>query len=113
MNIISSGKIPHTGNTRPSCTCVIKEYRYYGISLIKYHGWCQYHKSMSIGSKTVFKKGQQRSSTVNMVKKRSIWSTTDKNRSIWSKPDETGQKRSKMVKNGQKRSKTVTKLSKR
>ena len=29
-------KISHTGNT-----CVIKEYRYYTISLSKYHGWCQ------------------------------------------------------------------------
>ena len=55
-------KIPHTGNTRPSRMCVIKEYQYYTISLSRYHGWCQYHKSMSIGSKTIkknVKKGQE------------------------------------------------------
>ena len=57
-------KIPHTGNTWPFCTSVIKEYRYYTISLSKYHVWYQYHKSMSIGSK----KGQERSRTVNTVK---------------------------------------------
>ena len=34
-------KIPHTGNTRPSRTCVIQEYRYYTMSR-------QYHKSISI-----------------------------------------------------------------
>ena len=44
-------KIPHTGNTRPSCTCVIQEYQFYTISLSKYHGCCQYHKSMSIRDK--------------------------------------------------------------
>ena len=59
-------KIPHTGNTRPSRTWVIKEYRYYTISLIKYYGWCQYHKPMSIGSNTL-KKCQERSRTVNLV----------------------------------------------
>ena len=41
-------KISHTGNTRPSRTCVIQEYRYYTMSLSQYHGCCQYHKSMSI-----------------------------------------------------------------
>ena len=43
-----SVKILHTGNTRPSRTCVINEYRYYTMSLGQYHGCCQYHKSMSI-----------------------------------------------------------------
>ena len=28
--------------------CVIPEYQYYTMSLSQYHGWCQYHKSMSI-----------------------------------------------------------------
>ena len=46
-------KVPHTGNTWPSRTCVIKEYQYYTISLSKYQRCCQYHKSMSIWSKTV------------------------------------------------------------
>ena len=49
-------KIPYTGNTWPSRMPVIKEYQYYTISLSKCHWWCQYHKSMSIGSKTVNKK---------------------------------------------------------
>ena len=46
--VMQQQKIPHTGNTRPSCTCVIQEYRYYTMSLSQYHGCCQYHKSMSI-----------------------------------------------------------------
>ena len=25
-------KNPHTGNTQPSCTCVVQEYQYYTIS---------------------------------------------------------------------------------
>ena len=41
-------KILHTGNTRSSRTCVIKEYQYYTMSLNQYHGSCQYHESMSI-----------------------------------------------------------------
>ena len=69
-------KILHTGNTRPSCTCVIQEYRFYTISLSKYHGWCQYHKSTSIGSKKVLKK----------VKKCQYGQK-------WSKPFKKGQKR--------------------
>ena len=49
-----NSKIPHTGNTRPSCTCVIQEYWYYTMSLSQYHGFfntmspCVYHESMSI-----------------------------------------------------------------
>ena len=31
-------KILHTGNTRPSRTCVIQEYRFYTMSLSQYHG---------------------------------------------------------------------------
>ena len=63
------------GNTWPSRMCVIKEYQYYTISQSKCHRWCQYHKSMSIGSKTVNKQkikiGQEwsiQSKMVNMVK---------------------------------------------
>ena len=41
-------KIPHTSNTRPSCTCVIQEYRFYTRNLGQYHGCCQYHESMFI-----------------------------------------------------------------
>ena len=81
-------KIPHTGNTRPFRTCVIKEYRYFTISLRKYHGWCQYHKSMSIGSNKRSKKGQERSRTVNTVK----------NGQYGPKQTKTGPKRSKTVK---------------
>ena len=40
--------IPHTGDTRPSCMCLIQEYRYYTMSVSQYHGCCQYHESMSI-----------------------------------------------------------------
>ena len=40
-------KIPHTGNTRPSRTCVIQEYQFYTMSLSQYHGCCQYHESLS------------------------------------------------------------------
>ena len=96
---ISFKRIPHTGNTRPSRTCVIKEYRYYTICLSKYHGLCQYHRSMSIGSKMVFFK---RSRKVKNGQYGQKWS-------IWSKPDKKNCQ--KMVKNGQKRSKTVTKWS--
>ena len=46
----------HTDNTWSSRTCVIKEYQYYTISLSKYHGRCQYHISVTIGSKAVQKK---------------------------------------------------------
>ena len=46
--IITHKKIPHTSNTRPSCTCVIQEYRLYTMSLSQFHRCCQYHKSMSI-----------------------------------------------------------------
>ena len=38
----------HTGNTRPSRTCVTQEFRYYTMSLSQYHWRCQYNKSMSI-----------------------------------------------------------------
>ena len=38
-------KIPHTGNTRTSRPGVIQNYRFYTMSLSKYH-WC--HESMSI-----------------------------------------------------------------
>jgi hypothetical protein len=54
--------------------CVVKEYRYYTISLSKYHGWCQYHKSHVKKGQTSsikVKNGQEwsiRSKTVNMVK---------------------------------------------
>ena len=41
-------KIPHTGNTRPSRTCVIQEYRFNTMNLSQYHRCCQYHKSLSI-----------------------------------------------------------------
>ena len=82
------------GNTWPSRTCVINEYQYFTMSLSKNHGWCQYHNSMSIWSKTVkktkVKKGQERSiqsKTINMVK--------------------TGQKQSKNVKSDRKRSQMV------
>ena len=37
-------KIPHTGNTPPSRTCLIQEYRYYTMSRIRY----QYYESMSL-----------------------------------------------------------------
>ena len=40
-------EILHTGNTRPFCMCGIQEHQYYIMSLGKYHGCCQYHKSMS------------------------------------------------------------------
>ena len=53
--------IPHTGNTWPSRTCVIKEYQFYTMSLSHYHesislqrvfvntmSLCLYHESMSI-----------------------------------------------------------------
>ena len=80
--------------------CVIKEYRYYTISLRKYHGWCQYHKFMSIGSKTVKQK------KVRKGQKRSIWSKIVN-------MFKTGQKPVKKVTNGHKRSKTVTKRYKK
>ena len=92
-------KKTHMGNTWPSHMCVIKEYRYFTISLNKYHGWCQYHKSISILSKPVKKNGQERSRTVYTVKKRSIWSKPDKN---WLTKVKSGRKRSQMVKNGNK-----------
>ena len=38
----------HTGNTGPSCTCEIQKYRFYTMLLSQYHGYCQYHESMSI-----------------------------------------------------------------
>ena len=41
-------QIPHTGNTRPSRTCVIQENRFYTMSLRQYYGCCQYHESLSI-----------------------------------------------------------------
>ena len=41
-------KISHTGNTRPSRTCVIQEHRFYPMSLSEYHGCRQYHESMSL-----------------------------------------------------------------
>ena len=54
-------KIPHTGNTRPSCTCLIQKNRYYTMSLSLYNDslsipWVQvytislslYHESFSI-----------------------------------------------------------------
>ena len=41
-------KIPHTGNTWPSCMCVIQEYRFYTMSPSQYHGCCQYHESIYI-----------------------------------------------------------------
>ena len=47
-------KIPHTGNTRPSRTCVIQEYGFYTMSLSQYHCVVNtlsrflYHDSMSI-----------------------------------------------------------------
>ena len=47
-NIKQKLKIPHAGNTRPSHTCVIQEYRYYTMSLSQYHGCCQYNESISI-----------------------------------------------------------------
>ena len=34
-------KIPATGDTRPSRTCVILEYRFYTMRLSQYHGCCQ------------------------------------------------------------------------
>ena len=70
-------KIPHTGNTRPSCLCVIKEYRYYTISLSKYHEWCQYHKCMYLGSKRFFKKSRKVKNS-QYGQKWSIWSKLDK-----------------------------------
>ena len=83
-------KTPHTGKTRPSCTCVIKEYRYHTISLRKYHGWCQYLKAMSIVSKTEEEKNQEGSKTVNTITNGQHGQDRTKN----------GQK---MVKTGQKR----------
>ena len=41
-------KILHTGNTLPSCMCVIQEYQYYTMSLSQYPGFCQYPESMSV-----------------------------------------------------------------
>ena len=41
-------KIPHTGNTRPYCMCMIQDYWFYTMSLSQYHGCCQYHESLSI-----------------------------------------------------------------
>ena len=50
-----SKQIPHTGNTRPSCTCVIQDYRFYTMSLgvntmgvLNTMSPCLYHKSLSI-----------------------------------------------------------------
>ena len=83
-------KIPHTANTRSFRMCVIKEYRFYTISLRIYNGWCQYHKFMSMGSKTV----QKRSRKVKNGQYGKKWS-------IWSKPDKNRSK--KVLKNGQKR----------
>ena len=48
LRIITLEKIPHTGNTRSSCVCVIQEYWYYTMSLSQHHGCCQHHKSISI-----------------------------------------------------------------
>ena len=47
INDNAEEKIPHTGTTRPSRTCVIQEYRFYTMSLSQYHGCCQYHESLS------------------------------------------------------------------
>ena len=41
-------KITHTGKTRPPRMCVIQEYRFYTMSLSQYHGFCQYHETISI-----------------------------------------------------------------
>ena len=41
-------KNPYTGNTWPSRTCVIQDYRFYTMSLSQYHGCCQYRESISI-----------------------------------------------------------------
>ena len=52
MELGTAKKIQHTGNTLPSRTCVIQEYRYYtmthGMSISQYHGCYQYHESMYI-----------------------------------------------------------------
>ena len=79
------------GNTRSSYMCVIKEYRYHTISLSKYHGWCQYHKSVSIGSKRFFFKRSRKVKNGQYCKKLLIWSKPVPN---WSKRS----KRSKTVK---------------
>ena len=39
---------PTTGNTQPSCICVIQKYRFYNMSLSQYHWCCQYHEFMCI-----------------------------------------------------------------
>ena len=45
---IGEEKIPHTGSTRPSRTCVIRDYQLYTMSLSQYNGCCQYDESISI-----------------------------------------------------------------
>ena len=76
-------KILHTGNTRPSRMCVVKEYRYYTISLSKYYGCCQYHKSSSIWSKNSPNRSTKRSRTVKngpYGQKQLIWSNRRRRR---------------------------------
>ena len=46
--LIMRGQIPYTGNTRPSRTCVIQEYRFHTMSLCQYHWCCLFHDSMSL-----------------------------------------------------------------
>ena len=72
-------------------------------SLSKYHGWCQYHKSMSIGLRTV-KKDQERSRKVNKVKSGQYGQNRKKKKTV-----KKGQKKSK---NGQKRPKNSNKTVK-
>ena len=45
--------MPHTANNRPSCTCVIKEYQYYTISLSKYQKKVKEGQEQPIRSKVV------------------------------------------------------------
>ena len=60
--MIVFSKILHTGNTRPSRTYVIQEYRYYTMSLSQHHvvntmSPCLFHKSLSISWVHVYTMG--------------------------------------------------------
>ena len=86
-------KKPHTGNTRPSSPCVIKEYLYYTISWASTMGGVNTISPCLEGQKRFKKRGPERWRTVITVKNGQYGQNRTK----------TGQKKSTIVKNGQKR----------